>query len=301
MASLHALSVFMTVVDKGSFSQAGKTLNVAPSSISRTIDGLEQALNVNLFERTTRQLKLTEQGLILVEGAAKLLEQSEQLKRSLHPNAQPLSGHLSVSVFESFGREYVCPFVPLFLNRHPNIQLQLEFENDLKDLVSNQIDVAIRVGVPDDSSLKARRLFDNRTVVCASRAYIDQFGAPSHPNELQSHNCLCLNRHRQRTYWYFEQPDQSCKIQVKGRLSSKGGTPLAMAAEAGLGIVQLPFWMVSNALKKGTLVPMLEDWRASLSQNNNAMVYAVYKQTTFPNPLVSSFIHFLVEQYESVQ
>ncbi|MDW6001294.1 LysR family transcriptional regulator [Vibrio mangrovi] len=292
---LSSIRIFLKVVEVGSFSKAAAVLNMAPSSIARSIDNLEKQLGVTLFERSTRALRLTERGGEYCSGAQKLIDDYDQLCSGLS-DTSVAKGKLRVSVFESFGRVVVCPVLGEFLQRYPEIELEVELENQVVDLYQSDVDIAIRVGQPVDSRLKARVLTPMKTVVCAAPEYLTRHGVPDEPAELAQHNCLVMNRGRQQTFWHFSRRRQQKKVLVNGNLQSRGGTPLLAAALTGGGIVQLSNWMVAGHIRRGELIPVLTDWTPSLREQTDGSVYVLYKQTHYPNPLVRLFIDYLIEK-----
>jgi len=293
---LDLIRIFVQTVDSGSFSKAGMVLDMAPSSIARNIDNLEKKLGVTLFKRSTRKLLLTGHGQQFLEGGSQLLKQADKLTFSMRQaNSEP-EGLLKISVFEGFGRQIICPLLPEFLARYPKVKIDIDLNNQLVDLNSENIDIGIRIGQPVDSSLRARMLLKNHTLVCAAPAYVAQHGMPKVPDDLRQHNCLLLSNERQRTYWYFQKNKQQHKIPVIGNLSSKGGTPLLEAALHAGGIVQMSSWMMTNLIAEGKLVRCLADWQSSLHEGSSGDIYAVYQGSKYPRPALRAFIDFLVEK-----
>ncbi|MCG7586313.1 LysR family transcriptional regulator [Photobacterium sp. OFAV2-7] len=295
---LDLVRVFIQVVDSGSFSKAGQTLNMAPSSVARNIDNLERQLNVTLFKRSTRQLLLTEEGQYFLAGATKVVEETDQLVLSMNALNDEPRGTLRISVFESFGNLCVCPYLPEFLARYPQVKVEIELDNKLVDLNAENIDVAIRIGRPVDSSLNARKLMTNHTLLCAAPAYLTRYGTPQQPEEVSDHNCLLLNHDRQRSYWHFSQKKQHKKIPVQGNLTSKGGSPLLSAAEGGAGLLLLTSWMLTDSLKEGRLVPVLPQWQVMQHEHTSGEIYAIYRGGKYPKPHLRAFIDFLLEKTE---
>lgn len=293
---LKSIRLFLKVAELGSFSKAAKILNMAPSSITRSIDALELELKTDLFKRSTRQLLLTDKGRIFLEGASKLVSDSDSLLKSITEDSHEPEGNLRISVFESFGRLHICPILPEFLKTYPNLKIQIELENKVVDLARENVDLAIRVGTPADSNLKARKLTPNHTFVCASPDYLSQNEKITQPEDLSSHNCLLLNRGRQRTYWHFKKNRRNSKVLVSGNLTSRGGTPLLEAALSGLGVVQLSSWVIADYIRNGQLVVCLNDWEPRLNEQSSGNVYAVYQQGVHKNPNIRLFIDFLVER-----
>lgn len=293
---LNSIRIFIKVVEQGSFSKAGRILNMAPSSITRNIDQLEKELGVNLFKRSTRQLALTDEGQSFLEGADKLLAQADQLTASLKTAKSEPEGPLRISVFETFGRIKVCPCLPEFLQRYRKVKLEIELENRMADLDKEDVDLAIRIGRPADSNLKARKLLSNHTLICASPEYLAEYGRPASPEDLVDHNCLVLNTRRQKIYWHFQREKSSKKVPVNGNLTSTGGTPLLEAALAGTGIIQIPHWIVAQYINAGKLQCCLKDWQCSVHENTSGDVYAVYRGSNYLNPSIRAFIDFLMEK-----
>lgn len=296
---LELLRIFIQVASFGSFSKTAKALNIAPSSVTRSIDKLEAELGVSLFKRSTRALSLTEYGQQLFDRANLLLKNADDLVSSVKDaNAEP-KGELKISVFESFGRQKVSPLIPAFLKQFPEVNVQIELDNQLVDLNSSAFDIGIRVGKPEDSDLRARKLLENRMVLCASPKYLDVFGSPAQPSELSGHNCLLLNQGRQRSYWYFNSKQSSLqknkKVLVTGNLTSKGGSPLVEAAIAGTGILLIARWMVDEYLNDGRLIECMPEWAPSLYEQGSGDIYAIYQGSRYLKPSVRSFIDFLVE------
>lgn len=294
---LGLIRVFIKVVELGSFSKAGAVLNMAPSSVARNIDSLEAELGISLFKRSTRQLLLTEDGEVFLPGANKLLQDANALKASVQGNDVEPEGLIRISAFESFGRLCISPYLPEFLQRYPKLQIEIELDNRVVDLNSENVDLAIRIGQPQDSGLHARLLMSNQTLLCASPEYLALHGEPKTPEDLTEHNCLRLNQDRQKTYWYFQKGEELKKIPVQGNITSKGGTPLLEAAIAGAGLVLLSAWMI-DLVKQEKLKVCLPQWQSSLYEGSSGEVYAIYHGSKYPNPGVRALIDFLLEKTE---
>ena len=293
---LEPLRIFIKVTEMGSFSKAADVLHLAPSSVARAIDRLEEEMGVTLLKRSTRCLSLTTEGQIFLDGAARLIEDTDDLIGLIKKEESVPQGRLNISCFESFGRTVVLPILPEFMKTYPNINIIFEMDNRVSDLIKEDVDVAIRIGQPQDSGLKFRQLKSNQTVVCASPRYLDSAYKLEVPGDLQEHNCLLLNRPIFKNEWFFTKGNEKQKIKVKGNLTSKGGTPLLMAAIAGVGVGQLPLWMVESELKTGVLVRCLEQWQSSIFESHSGEVFAVYPQRKFPKLTVRVFLDFLLKK-----
>lgn len=298
---LDRVRILAQVVESGSFSRAARALNLAPSSVTRTIDSLEAQLGVPLFKRSTRQLLLTEQGEYFLARSVRLLEEADQLVQSLQPLHEAPSGPLRVSVFESFGAACLSPLLPEFLARYPLVRLEVELDNRLVDLDAENVDVAIRIGRPADSCLHARHLLTNHSLLVASPAYLARHGEPATPHEITGHNCLIRGHGRQRQHWYFSQGSQQCRVAVQGNLTSIGGTPLLDAARAGCGLLLLSSWMVQRGINEGSLQRVLPGWQASPYESRNDEIHAVFRGGRFLRPQARAFIDFLAERIPALQ
>lgn len=298
---LGLIRIFLKVADLGSFSKTGQVLHLAPSSITRSINKLEAELDVRLFKRSTRALVLTEEGHQFYQRAGHLLEEADGLVSSMQGSRSEPEGRLRISAFEGFGRAFISPLLPEFLSRYPKVTIELELDNQIVDLNSENVDLGIRIGLPSDSNLNARLLLANKTILCASPSYLKKYGIPTIPEDLSEHNCLTLNRDRQRTYWHFRNTDshkqsEYKKIIVDGNITSKGGTPLVEAAVNHGGIVLISSWMVKDLIKEGKLVPCLPDWQGSLFEESSGVIYAVYQGNKYLKPSLRVFIDFMVDK-----
>lgn len=291
---LEAIRVFIKAAECGSFSKTGAILGMSPSSVSRQIDKLEKDLATKLFKRSTRHLALTHSGEALLERATKVVFDLEAAFKAVRPELNEAAGNLRVSVFESFGRLCVCPVIPAFLTQHPKVTLELLLDNQMADLYKDEVDLAIRIGRPEDSQLKARKLVENRMSLCASPEYLARYGVPTKPGDLADHNCLVLSRSRRVVWWHFRQGEETEKVRVSGSLTSVGGTPLLEAGIQGLGLMMLPQWMVASHINSGAMVSVMKKWKPSLYAGGSGDVYAVYLDDPNTKPTIRSFIDYLL-------
>ena len=291
---LDLIKVFHQVVDSGSFSQAAQALHMAPSSIARNIDSLEAQLKSTLFKRSTRQLILTEEGRYFYKQSGKLVEDANNLLVQMRGSRDTPQGMLRISVFESFGNLCLAPIIPEFLQMHPDVQIDLDLDNKLVDLHSDNVDLAIRIGVPQDSGLKARKLLNHPTLLTASPHYLNQHPWITQPSDLHEHNCLLISQERQRNHWYFNKGKSNLKVHISGNFISKGGSPLLTAALQGCGVLLLSKWMVQPYIDSGQLVEVLPGWTVNHWEDGSGEIFAIYKGALYPKPTVRAFIDFLV-------
>lgn len=291
---LVAIRVFVKSAECGNLSKAGVALGMSPSSVSRQIGKLENFLATKLFKRSTRNLILTDSGNSFLERATKILSELDTAFLLTRPESNEAIGDLRISAFETFGRLRICPVIPEYLTKHPKVRLELLLDNQIADLYKDEVDLAIRIGRPEDSRLKARKILENKMIVCASPEYFARHSIPQKPQELSDHNCLVLSRSRRIVWWYFHQNEEVEKTQVKGNLSSVGGTPLLEAALQGVGITMLSDWVVAPYINSGALINILEGWEANLHENGSGSVYAVYLDAPNIKSTIRSFIEHLL-------
>lgn len=293
MDSVAGMRILVRVVDSGSFSAAARRLGVAPSSVSRQINELEEDLGARLFARTTRKLNLTEAGQLYYERASNILIDVDEAKLALSQLGSP-SGILRVTAPSGMGRELVASAVPAFLDQYPAIKMVLSMTDQILDIVDAGIDVAIRVGRLQDSSFKARKIGESKRVVCASPEYLKKAGIPRTPADLEQHNCITWRDHPGHNTWAFRGPDGVSKVRVSGNFFAKSADALVAASVAGLGLSLLPDWNMGIELRQQQLCAVLTDYEASPAASP---IYAVHAHQRHVPPKIRVFIDFLVETF----
>ncbi len=293
MDSIAGMRILVRVVDSGSFSAAARQLGVAPSSVSRQINELEEDLGARLFARTTRKLNLTEAGQLYFERAHSIIDEVNEAKLALSQLGSP-SGILRVTVPSGIGRELVVSAVPAFLEKYPAIKMVLSMTDRMVDIVDAGIDVAIRVGRQRDSSFRARRIGESKRVVCASPEYLKKAGTPKTPADLESHNCITWRDHPGHNVWTFRGPDGVSNVRASGSFFAKNADAIIAATVAGLGLSLLPDWNMGIELRQKQLRPVLTDYQASPAAS---AVYAVHAHQRHVPPKIRVFIDFLIETF----
>jgi DNA-binding transcriptional LysR family regulator len=289
------MSVYVNVVREGGFSAAAKVLGLTPSAVSKQISRLEARLDVRLLNRTTRQLSMTDEGETYFHRATAILSEIEEVEAMVSNRFDTPRGTLRVSSSIAFGRHQIVPLMPEFLNTNPEVKLQLSLSDNLVDLVQEGFDVAIRVAELMDSSLVARRLAVDRRVVCAAPSYIEKHGCPQSPEALRDHNCLVVSQVPSMRDWEFSFGNTVRKIHVEGRFETNSGVAVHEAVLDGIGIAQLPAFLVAPDIRAGRLVSFLDDRVAT-----GKPIYAVYPHRRHLSPKVRVFIDFLVDKLTPV-
>jgi len=281
------LEAFAAILMRGSFTAAAKSLGVTTGAITRRLNALEARLGVKLMNRSTRRLSLTESGRHYYNAIAPALAQIESAADLVHDLSMEPRGELRVSLPMNFGRLYVMPHLPAFMQRWPGIELDVHFDDRFVDLIGEGFDLAIRIGALTDSRLVARRLAETRRILVASPDYLARRGVPQRPADLVDHDCLHYTHFRDTATWEFHRGAEELHIPVRGRLKSNYGVPLVDAALHGGGIVQSATFAIAEELAGGRLQEVLRDW--SLVP---IAVHAVYPSRDYRPRKLEAFIEF---------
>ena len=284
------VALFVRVCATRNLSAAGREFGLSPAASSARMAQLERQLGARLLHRTTRQIALTQDGEAFLERAVPLLEAAEQASASVGGASQHPQGLLRVSASVSFGRLHLVPALAAFLAEYPGIRLDLRLSDRIIDMAANGIDVAVRIGPLRDSALVARTLAPNRQWLCASPAYLAQFGTPRRPQDLAQHQCLVLG---EINPWRFKDGEQEVSVRVGGRLQSDNGEALRDAALAGLGIALQSTWAVYEQLKRGELLRVLAEFPIAY----DSVVSAQYLNRNFLPPKTVAFIDFFAARF----
>ncbi len=293
MTNLGDLEVFASVAASGSMSHAAKELGYSPAVISKRIKRLEEKLGARLFQRTTRQISLTEAGHGFHQRILAVLEGLEEAEDFVSGRSNTLNGTLKVSASTSFGRMHVAPHLKGFMDRHPGLSINLVLSDEFIDIVAGGYDLAIRIADLSDSSLVAKRLAPVRRVLCASQNYIAEHGMPQTIEELKQHRCLPAHNN---DLWRLESSDGPISLRPEGMLITNSSEVIREAVISGLGIALRSTWDIGAELKSGALVQVLPAYESSKS----VALSAVYSSRRFLPAKVRLFIDYLTELYGPV-
>lgn len=263
MHGLQSYVAFAQTARHGSFAAAARELGSAPSTLAKAVQRLEAALGVKLFHRTTRQVTLTADGERLFERCQRILAEVEDLQAEAAGTRAAPSGRLRVDAPIVFGRRVVLPLLAELVRRHPDLQLDLRLQDGYADLVKEGIDLAVRVGDLRDSGLVARRIASQEMVLCASPAYLAAHGTPHSIDELSGHAALVfrLPASGRARPWQFRRRGRGVELHPAARVQISDGEGLSAAAVQGLGLAQLPEYMVDREIAHGELVELLPGLR----------------------------------------
>ena len=291
MDVLAATRVFVQTVDAGSFARAARALDVSAAVATRQIAALEAHLGARLLNRTTRRMSLTDAGEAFYERARVILEQVAEAEAAAARETQSPVGLLRVSAPLSYGISHLAPVLARFRQRHPQLQLDIDLSDRVVDLAHDGVDVALRIATRLAPGIVARRIAPLDVVVCAAPAYLRRRGVPQEPAELAGHETLSFSYLWAGDEWPFIAPDGSREtVHVHPAVHSSNGDLLRELAIAGGGVILQPRFIVEQALRAGTLVPILESY-ASFDLH----LYAVYLSRRYLPSKVRVFIDFLLE------
>ncbi len=258
---LPNLALFVRIAEKKGLASAGRDFGMSPATVSERLMALEGQYGAKLVNRTTRSISLTDEGRVLVEGARRLLADCEELEARIRNGVERLSGPIRISAPFDLGRNRIAPLLDSFMEQHPDIQIDLRLTDSYVDLAGLGIDVAIRFGTLRDSQLHARRIGDNRRIVCASPRYIEQHGAPRNPHELEEHNCLLMRFGETiDNDWSFRSGTKDFSVMVKGNRTTNDGVQVREWCVQGFGIALKSIWDIEHHLARGELVALLADY-----------------------------------------
>ncbi|CAH1690429.1 Transcriptional regulator, LysR family [Hyphomicrobiales bacterium] len=293
MDTLRAMRMFVMVVQSGSLSSAGRKIGMSPASISRYINALEDNVGSRLLNRSSRKLTLTDAGEIYFRYVEQILNQIEEVHSNLSQLQHSPRGTLRVHSRILIATQQIIPAMPRFMALYPDIKIDLMISNNVIDLVEQNVDVDIRIGELQDSSLIARKLVSSERVLCASPGYLARSAPITSPQDLAQHNCLSYRVHMGGTTWRFADQDGAItEIPIQGSFQTDNGPALRTLALADAGIILMPDWSVMHDLRAGTLVSILPGYRVSYGSFDNG-VYAVYQQSRHLSAKVRAFVDFL--------
>jgi DNA-binding transcriptional LysR family regulator len=287
------MAAFVRVVEAQGFSAAAPALGLTPSAVSKLVTRLETRLGVRLLQRTTRALHLTADGEAFYEQARRIVGEIVALEAELTDRRATPQGLLRVTTSVVFSTHQLAPVVGEFLERYPDVQLELIPTDRMVDLVEEGVDLAIRLGRLADSSFVARKIGEDVRLICAAPAYLARHGTPQRPDDLKRHACI-LNRDRaNHDRWPFRIDGDVREVAVGGRIAISDSDGQLRLALQGLGIIRLTRLTVANAIRSGELVSLLKEFSAE----EPVPIYAVYPHRRHLAPKVTAFAEFIREKF----
>jgi DNA-binding transcriptional LysR family regulator len=292
MDELGRIQTFIKVAQAGSFSAVARNAS-SISSVARQVKSLEDELGVRLFNRSTRSLSLTEPGRLFFERAQLIAHDLGNAISEVQSFKTDVKGVLRVAFRVSVGTTVVIPALPAFLQRYPELSLEVILTDDRQDLIANDIDVAIWMGSMPNADIVARQLSPQKRIVCGSPSYFDKHGMPQTPADLLDHECILYSAPHYKTSWAFTQSGVREDIPVRGKIKSANSLVLLSSALVGLGIILVHDWMVSGLIQQRRLARVLPQYQVSPGPGD-ADLFAVYPSSRVLSLKVRAFVDFLV-------
>jgi LysR family transcriptional regulator, regulator for bpeEF and oprC len=294
MQDLRTLAIFVKVAERLSFVRAAADLGITQSGVSNAISRLEDQIGTPLLARTTRKVSLTEHGAAYFERCRQALAELDEAELVLKNAQLKPSGNLRIDMPVSFGRIKVVPLLGAFQARYPDISLRVTFNDRYIDHIEESVDVSVRFGNLQDSSLIARRLGGAQLSVVGAPRYFAKFGQPKKPEDLAGHNCLAFTFRDTRLAreWRFARAGGESALPVQGTMSLSDGASVCDAARAGYGLAQLQDFFIDALIARGQLVPVLEKFKPAAQP-----IWLVYPQARHLSPKVRVFVDFMVEKF----
>jgi len=289
------MTAFVRSVDGGGFSAAARELGLTPSALSKLVTRLEDRLGARLLQRTTRRLQLTPEGEAFYVRSRRILADMDEAEAEVVAAGVRPTGLLRLHCGSAFGMHQLAPAIPLFLERHDGVELDITISDEPLVGLGEGVDLAIRIGPLDESSMVARRICNLERVICAAPSYLERCGTPRTPDELQQHNCLWITSLPVLRRWPFDTDDGIRVVHIDGNVVANNAETVLQLAMAGVGITRLTDVIVGDAIGRGELIPILSEWH----HVEPVPLYATYPSGRNLSPKIRAMVDFLVEQFGS--
>ncbi|MFM0479807.1 LysR family transcriptional regulator [Paraburkholderia strydomiana] len=290
MDRMAAMETYVSVVEAGSFSAAAKRLKLGQPAVSKSIAQLEERLGVRLLLRSTRGLTPTDAGQRFYEHARRAIEEVDLAEHVARDASTGLSGVLRISAAVTFARLHILPALKTFLDRHPNLQIDIVLDDRTIDLLEKGVDVALRMGSLDDSTMTARRIAQSRRLVVGTPAYLAEAGVPKTPADLSQHQVIVYSLRGGGESWAFSQSGKEVAVVVSGRVSVSAAEGMRTTVLGGLGLAIASEWMFSPELADGSVQAVLTDWELP-----SIDLWAVFSAGRLVSAKARAFVAFVEE------
>ena len=291
---IQDMRIFARVAAVQNLSAVGTELGLTPGTISKRIQALEEELSARLFDRTTRSIRITEEGTTFLGHVERILAEIEAARASVDDKVNNAKGKLKIAAPVGLGRRYVAPALCMFLRKYPEIEAQLDLQDRPVNLQEDGYDLAIRTGALSDSSVIAKRLAPDRHVIAASPAYLARQGRPVRAEDLSDHSCLVLN---DRSQWPFSRNGVESTVRVSGPLKSNNSELLCLAALDGKGLIRASELEILPELTSGQLVEVLADHQSA----GKVAVWALYPSVKHMLPRMRVLLDFLTDWFREAR
>lgn len=290
MDTLNAMAIFVRVVERGSFSAVARELQTTQPTISKVLRALEARLGGKLIARSTRKLSLTDEGQRYYNECRNILAAVDAAELSFQSGRETVAGSLRIGSSVSFGRMQIAPRLPGFLARYPQVQIDLQLSDQNQELVSEGLDVSLRIGELNDSGLIARHIGVTHRITVAAPAYLKPHGQPQQPQDLRRHNCLQFNLLNTQNLWTYERGGQVEEVRIQGNAQSNNSEAIREMVLGGLGIALSPVWLFSEDIKEGRVIALLQDY-----QTQSLPIHAVSPANRRQSARVNAFVDYMTQ------
>lgn len=294
MDKFGEITVFLRVVQDGSFSAAGRALGLSPSAVSKRMALLEARLSVRLFERVAGSIRLTQEGERFRSASAHVVEAMAEAESAVQANDAEVSGLVRIHTALTTAKYLIAPRLPALLDKHPRLRLEFVLGTERGDFAKQGIDVAMHSGRPNELTLIARPLMRRPWVIAATPAYLQRHGTPVTPQDLLAHRCLNFTIRTQWNAWTFDDQDGLQSIDVPSHIGANQGELLRTLALGSLGIVRLAHFHLAGDLATGALHPLLAGYQ---ERSDDDRFYLLYPQGRSTAPRVRAVIEFLAREF----
>jgi DNA-binding transcriptional LysR family regulator len=290
------LQLFVQIVKAGNLSAAARALNSSPAAMSRGLSALESRLGVRLVTRTSRSFELTEEGLRFYDRCARIVTEIAEAEAEASSKGAAVKGMLRIGAPMELGRRLIAPLITDFRRRFPEVQVHLMLSDSGLDVIDDGLDVALRVGLPADSSVIARKILSAKRIVCASPAYFEKHGFPGKPSDLLQHDCIRLVRGRRvMDTWLFQDQGKRLEVTVNGALSTTSGEVVHDWVRAGEGIALKAAWDLQPELAAGSIVQCLSEFWC-----DEIELFAICANRQHLSPRIRAFLDFVAKKITTV-
>ena len=291
--SLQSIQIFIEAAQAQSFTVAAHRLGISPSGVSKSITRLEEKLGVRLLSRTTRSVKTTAEGTILLASYKQIIREIDDAEDKIKMLIVKPAGRLRIQMPLGLGQHFINPILSEFIDDNPDIKIDLELSDRETEIIDERLDAVIRIGDPPDSRIIARKLGTIHYIVAASPSYIAKFGTPITPEDLNTHQCMgyfipYTNNYRE---WKFSSSTGKKTHAFSGKLNVNNAPSLIEAAEAGLGIISVANFLIFDSLKSGRLIRLLSDYA-----DQGADVWLTYFERRYQSPRVRALVTHLMDK-----
>lgn len=290
MDKLNAMAIFVRVVERGSFSAVARELHTTQPTISKVLRALENELGGKLIARSTRKLSLTDEGQRYYNECRNILAAVDAAEHSFQSGRETVAGPLRIGSSVSFGRLQIASRLAEFLQRYPQVQIDLQLSDLNLDLIGEGLDVSLRIGELNDSGMIARRIGTTHRLTVATPDYLQRHGHPKSPQDLAQHNCLQFNLLSTQNLWTYERDGQHHDVRIQGNAQSNNSEAIREMVLGGLGISLSPVWLFSEDLKEGRVVALLQDY-----QTLPLPIHAVSPANRRQSARVNAFVDFMTQ------